>query len=184
MNQQRNSMAIWMPILLGILLLSAATTLAWSQAKPDFSGQWQQDNDRCQPKRTGDFSLHIVHHDPLLTVESTITRKDNPVRHALQKYTTDGKVSISTGADGDEFRTAVLWQDNSLLLAMDEHEDGRILVSKETWSLLDNGATLEMVRERPNAEKRILYFRRVAVSTADSKPGAVIAGDKPKLGDK
>ena len=33
---------------------------------------------------------------------------------------------------------------------VEEHEDGRILLAKETWTLIDNGAELQRVRERSN----------------------------------
>ncbi|MGO9338711.1 MAG: hypothetical protein ACLPY1_14515 [Terracidiphilus sp.] len=148
-------------ILLGILLLSAAAAVAWSQGTPDFSGLWKQDNDRCQPKRNGDVTLHIEHRDPEFTVETTISRASASPRHAVQKYTTNGIVSISTGTDGDEFHTSVVWKDSNLNLSIEEHEDGRILQSKETWSVIEDSATLERIRERPNGEKQTLFFRRI-----------------------
>jgi hypothetical protein len=145
---------------LSMLLLSAVTVAAWPQTVPDFSGLWKQDNDRCQPKRSGDVTLHIEHHDPELTIETSISFGSQISRHAVQKYTTDGKVSVSTGADGDEFRTSVVWKDSSLVFAIEEHEDGRILHSQEMWSIIENGATLQRTRERSNGEKQILYYRR------------------------
>ncbi len=146
-------------ICLSILLLSR-TIAAWPQAAPDFSGLWKQDNDRCLPKRSGDVTLHIEHHDPELTIETSISRTSGNSRHAMQKYTTDGRVSISTGADGDEFHTAVIWKDSSLVFSIEEHEDGRILRSTETWSLIENGATLQRSRDRPDGEKQVLFYVR------------------------
>ena len=145
---------------LAMLLLSAGTVAAWPQTMPDFSGRWKQDNDRCQPKRSGDVTLHIGHHDSELTVETSISHGSQISKHAVQKYTTDGKVSVSTGADGDEFRTSVVWRESSLVFAIEEHEDGRILHSQETWSLIENGATLQRIRERANGEKQILFYHR------------------------
>ncbi len=149
-----------MPIFIGILVLSTAAAVAWAQATPDFSGVWKQDNDRCQPKRNGDVTLRIDRRDAELTVETSISRNSASSRHAVQKYTTDGKVSVSTGADGDEFHTSVVWKDSSLVFSIEEHEDGRILQSNETWSLIEDGATLERIRERANGEKQTLFFRR------------------------
>jgi hypothetical protein len=145
---------------LSLLLLSMMTVVAWPQTAPDFSGMWKQDNDRCQPKRSGDVTLHIEHHNPELTVETSISHGSQISRHAVQKYTNDGKVSVSMGADGDEFRTSVVWKDSNLVFAIEEHEDGRILHSQETWSLIENGTTLQRTRERPNGEKQILFYRR------------------------
>jgi hypothetical protein len=137
------------------LLLAVAAATAWPQTLPDFSGVWKQDNDRCQPKRSGDVTLHIEHHDPDLTVETSISHGSLNSRHAVQKYTTDGRTSVSTGADGDEFHTTVVWQGSSLVFTIEEHEDGRILHSQETWSLIENGATLERTRGQ-----QILIYRR------------------------
>ena len=165
-------------IFLSILLLSTAAAVAWSQGPPDFSGLWKQDNDRCQPKRNGDVTLRIEHHNPKLTVETSISSNSASSRHAVQKYTTDGKVSVSTGADGDQFNTSVVWKDSSLVFSIEEHEDGRILQSKETWLVIEEGATLERIRERPNGEKLTLFFRRIPVGFSDSKSAVVKARDK------
>ena len=144
---------------LSIFLLSMVMVVAWPQTVPDFSGLWKQDDDRCQPKRSGDVTLHIEYHNPELTIETSISHGSQISRHAVQKYTTDGKVSVSTGADGDEFHTSIIWKDSSLVFAIEEHEDGRILHSQETWSLIENGATLQRIRERANGEKQILFYR-------------------------
>jgi hypothetical protein len=161
-----------------LFLLSAITVTARAQSAPDFSGLWKQDNDRCQPKRNGDVTLRIEHHDPELTVETLISRNSGNSRHAVQKYTTDGIVSVSTGADGDEFHTSVVRKDASLVFSIEEHEDGRILLSKETWSVIEDGATLERIREGDDGKKQILFFRRIAVSSSDSKSGFQKAGGK------
>jgi hypothetical protein len=164
-------------IIVGILLLSTAAAM-WPQATADFSGLWKQDNDRCRPKRKGDVTLRIEHHNPKLTVETSISQDSASLRHAVQEYTIDGKVSASTGADGDKFDSSVVWKDSSLVFSIEEHEDGRILQSKETWSVIEEGATLERIRERPNGEKQTLFFRRLPVSSSDSKSGLVKASDK------
>lgn len=141
-------------------ILASAAAIACAQPAPDFSGQWKQDNDRCQPKRGGEVTLRIEHHEPELTVETTLSHGLQSPRHALQKYTTDGKVSESIGADGDEFYTYVVWKDSSLFLSIEEHEDGRIIRTKETWSLIEDGATLERTRESADGTKQILFFSR------------------------
>jgi hypothetical protein len=147
-------------VCLSILLLLVIAGVARSQTKPDFSGLWKQDNDRCQPKRSGDVTLRIEQNDPELTVETSILRGSQSSRHAVQRYTTGGGVSVSTGADGDEFHTAVVWKGSSLVFSIEEHEEGRILRSQETWSLVDDGAALQKIRLRPDGERQILIFRR------------------------
>jgi hypothetical protein len=145
--------------LLSALLL--ASTGVCSPTNPNFSGTWKQSNERCTPKRTGDVTLHIDHRDPDLIVETTVLRSSGPPRHAVQHYSTDGKTSVSTGADGDEFHTSVTWSGLSMVFAVEEHEDGRILLSKETWTLLENGAVLRRVRERSEGveQQTLIYIR-------------------------
>ena len=149
-----------MRIRLSVLLLILIPVVASPQTTPDFSGLWKQDNDRCQPARKGDVELRIEHRDPQLTVETSISRASQSSRYATQKYTTNGEVSVTTGTDGDEFHTSVVRKETSLVFSIEEHEDGRILRSTETWSLIENGATLERIRERANDEKQILFYRR------------------------
>jgi hypothetical protein len=127
---------------------ATATTSGASPKSPNFSGTWRQSNERSSPARTGDVMLLIDHRDPELTIETSSTRGAAPPRHATQHYTTDGKASVSTGADGDEFHTSVTWKDQSLVFQIEEHEDGRILLSREVWSLIQNGSALERLRER------------------------------------
>ena len=162
-------MLISLRTFLCVLLLSTAAAVACAQGTPDFSGLWKQDNDRSQPKRTGDVTLRIEYHDPELTVETSISRNPASRRHAVQKYTTDGKISVSTGTDGDEFNTSVVSKDFSLVFSIEEHEDGRVLHSKETWSIIEDGTTLERVRERLNGERQILFFRRIQITGSGGK---------------
>jgi hypothetical protein len=149
----------WFLGLLPALLL--ASTAICSPTNPNFSGTWKQSNERCTPKRTGDVTLHIDHRDPDLIVETTVLRSSGPPRHAVQRYSTDGKTSVSTGADGDEFHTSVTRSGPGLVFVVEEHEDGRILLSKETWTLLENGAVLQRVRERSEGgePQTLIYIR-------------------------
>jgi hypothetical protein len=55
-------------------------------------------------------------------------------------------------------QTSVIWKDSSLFLSIEEHEDGQILRSKETWSLTENGA------------KQILFFGRQFKAACAGEP--------------
>jgi hypothetical protein len=149
-----------MRLFLSMLLFPAITAAAQPQIPLDFSGLWKQDNNRCTPKRSDNVALLIEHHDPELTLKTSISHDLMNSRRAIQKYTTDGKSSVSTGADGDEFHTAVVWKGSTLVFSIEEHENGRILRSTETWSLIENGATLQRVRERTNRDKQTLFYQR------------------------
>jgi hypothetical protein len=154
--------------LLGLLLVVlAAPAGICAPANPNFSGTWKLDGERSTPQRKGNVTLRIEHSEPELTVETTMVRGSGAPRHAVQRYTTDGKVSVSTGADGDEFHTSIAWSGQSLVFSVEEHEDGRILLSKETWTLIDNGAALQRVREGAGASKdgpgkqTLIYLRQL-----------------------
>jgi hypothetical protein len=65
------------------------------------------------------------------------------------------------GQTGNEFHTSVTWSGPSLVFAVEEHEDGRILLSKETWTLIDNGTVLQRVRGLSDGgEKQTLIYTR------------------------
>ena len=150
----------WFLGLLPALLLADLAGIC-SPANPNFTGTWKQSNERSVPARTGNVVLHIDHHDPDLTVETTILRGSAAPRHAMQRYTTDGKTSISTGADGDEFHTSVVWNGPTLVFSVEEHEDGLVILSRETWTLIESGAALERRRQRNGAarEQTVIYLR-------------------------
>ena len=105
-RSQRIAPSFLLGLLLGLLLLMAIPLTGRSQTQPDFSGLWKQDNDRCQPKRSGEVTLRIDHHGPELILETSIQHGTQTLKHAAQRYTTDGKVSVSIGTDGDEFHTS------------------------------------------------------------------------------
>ena len=80
--------------------------------------------------------------------------------HALQRYTTNGVESKSTGADGDEFHSIAVWKDDTLAFDIIEIEDGRRLKSTEIWSLIEGGRSLKRVRRiEKNGEQALIYFR-------------------------
>jgi hypothetical protein len=141
-----------------VVALPACSAKLVARSKPDFSGVWQQDNGRSQPPRSGEVTLQIVHHDPELSVETTIVRTGRARQHAVQRYTTDGKESTSAGADGDTFVTRIVWSGNDLVFSIVEHEDGRTLESSETWSITDHGETLKRERSSSKTEGQQIVF--------------------------
>ncbi len=137
-----------------------------SSPQPNFSGTWKQSNERCVPQRTGEVVRRIDQHGSDFVVETTSHRGSEPPRHALQRYRFDGRTSVSTGADGDEFHTAIVWQGSRLVFSIEEHEDGRVILSKETWTLVENGSALEIDRETANVDgsrtpnQTLIYLRQ------------------------
>jgi len=99
---------------LSMFLFLAMAVVAWPQKAPDFSAC----RSRIMIAANGDVMatsrLRIELRNSRLTVQTTMSRGSDLLRHAIQAYTTDGKRSASTGADGDEFLTAVIWKSTSL----------------------------------------------------------------------
>ncbi len=147
----------------GVALACCATFALRAQtptAKPNFSGTWKKDPGRSATIRPGTVTLRIEHHDPDLRVAMTIARPNDPEQHADQHYTTDGRESVSTGADGDSFHTRVTWQGRDLAFVIEEHEDGRILPSTELWTLSPDSNTLTRLRRSAKGEQTIIYLRQ------------------------
>ncbi len=146
-------------LILAVFLLAFPVLLAQS-TKPNFSGTWKKDNAHSTPARPGEVTMRIEHHDPELIVNLTITRPSAPEQHVQQRYTTDGKESVSTGADGDSYHTKVVWRDGALVFTIVEHEDDNLINSLEVWSVSPDGGTLTRVRRGESGEQTIVYVRQ------------------------
>ena len=135
---------------------------AQSSGRPNFSGIWKKDTARSPPVRPGEVTLKIKHHDPELVVEQTVARPPAPERHATQRYTTDGTESASTAPDGDSLQNRVMWQGNTLVFTVVEHErdDNTIHHSTEVWSLSADGETLTRVRRGDKGEQTSIFTRQ------------------------
>ena len=147
-----------------------------SEAKPDFSGTWRQSNEQCIPKRTGEVTRRIDHRGSDLVVETNVVRGSGPPRHAVQRYSIHGGTSISKGTDGDEFHTSIDWKEESLTFSIEEHEEGRILFSRETWTLPADGSALKVERDDLDAtgkeiRKQTLVFLRQPPPVAARRVG-------------
>jgi hypothetical protein len=151
-----------------LLIAMAALGFAAGAPAPDFSGTWKQSNEQCSPKRTGDVMLKIDHRDPEFLVETT--SKGLIARHAVQRYTTNGIESQSTGADGDEFYSTVVWRNGTLVFDITEMEDGKRLKSTEVWSLIGEGEILKRVRRTEKAgDQTLIYVRKAEPGVARSQ---------------
>jgi hypothetical protein len=149
-----------------LLAMFLAVCSALAERAPNFSGTWKLSGEQCEPKRTGDVTLLIDHHNPVLTITTRSRKASSGMHEAIQRYSTDGKVSVSTGIDGDEFHTSIVSNNDGLVFNVEEHEDGRIIISRESWTLTDGGATIRRVRDRPASnEKQIFIYLRQPDST-------------------
>lgn len=141
-------------------LLFAACLAA--QPRPDFNGLWKQNNDRCVPKRTAsgfDYSNRIVQSGDDLKM-TTITKGDRGERSYDRSYKTDGSDQASKDAEGDEFHTHVHWDGAALVFETVEKDRNGTLTTKETWTLIDGGKTLQKVRKTsgPRGDSEVTYI--------------------------
>jgi hypothetical protein len=149
-----------------LLTMFLAVSSALAEAAPNFTGTWKLSGEQCEPKRPGDVTLLIDHRHPVLTITTRLRKASSGMHEAIQRYSTDGKVSVSTGIDGDEFHTSIVSNKDGLIFDVEEHEDGRIIVSRESWTFTDVGATIGRVRDRPASnEKQIFIYLRQPDST-------------------
>ena len=140
----------WLFNLLALTMaLFCSDGAAVAQVGSDFSGTWQQVNERCDPKpRNASLSYRTVidQHDNILNVSISVRgSRENGDLHL--SYEIDGKEVVYTGLDHDEFHTSVHWEGDSLVFNITEHEDGRTIIAKEVCWLSDGGRTLKRVKE-------------------------------------
>jgi hypothetical protein len=139
---------------LSVLLLFHPSPFLGAEMPVDFSGVWQQDVSRSVPQRKskGAREMKIQQIGRILTIK--ITTNTNKGTQSLDlKYEIGGQELIYTGLDGDEFHTKVRWDGESLVFDTVEHERGRQIMSKQTWTLVNGGAVLREVKQVPEAEE-------------------------------
>ncbi len=122
--------------------------LVVSDARAQFAGSWQQNNDRCVPSprsKAVSNKMTVTLNNPTLRVH-IVSNNGRGERQLDLTYEIDGKEIVYTGMDGDEYHSKVRWAANSLVFTNVEHERGRIVPSQEIWTLLDSGKSLQRVR--------------------------------------
>jgi hypothetical protein len=144
---------------------------------------WIDRKPRMRMKKVSMFlSMRILPGFFLLLAAATVASSQGTTDFSgvwsIQKPTTDGNGTVATGADGGEFKTSVVWKDSNLFFSIEEQEEGRILQPKQTWSVIDDGATLKRMGEPQCCEKQTLFFRRMPLSCCESKSGFIKAHDK------
>lgn len=133
---------------LWVCLLLYSSPLLLAQRLFDFSGSWQQDVSRSVPPRKSQRSreLTIRQTGPTLAVKTTTENREG--RRTLDlKYEIGGQELVYVGLDGDEFHTKVHWDGESLVFDTIEHERGKEIVSKQTWTLAEDGKVLREVKQ-------------------------------------
>jgi hypothetical protein len=119
--------------------------LVHAETRPDFSGVWQQMNDRCVPKpkdKHASYRLVIDQNGSALRLGITTNKGSLHL-----DYVVAGGELVYTGLDGDQFHTKVRWDGPSLVFDTVEYERGHKVLAKEVWTLTDASRTLRRVKE-------------------------------------
>jgi hypothetical protein len=123
-----------------------------AQQQPDYSGTWQQVNERCVPRPKNKQAFYrMVVEQSSTSLHLRITT--NKGKLALD-YEMNGKELVYTGLDGDQFHTKVHRDGQSLVFETIEHERGHKLPAKEVWTLADQDHTLQRVKEAGESGKQ------------------------------
>lgn len=146
-------------ICFNLFLLTVVTAVARPQATPDFSGLLEQDNDRCQPKRSGDVTLRIEHHSAELVAETSIAHASPHSRRAVQKYTIMEKSRYQQERTETNSTPGVSVEVQAWSSLSRSMRTATFSIRRRR-GLIEMSATLERIRERPNGGKQILFYRR------------------------
>jgi|ERR1051326_1462807 hypothetical protein len=126
------------------LLLIPLTLLCLSAAdRPNFTGDWKMDADKSnfgQLPRPVEYERKIDHKDPLIrmSVRQVSSTGEQTVDLKLR---TDGQETSNSSRTG-EAKTTGKWAGRDLQLTTTREIDGGQAVTRETWSLADDGKTL------------------------------------------
>lgn len=127
----------------------------------NLSGTWQQNNERCiPPPRNKAYAYKMTVDASDKTLRVRITANNGRGERKLDlTYDIGGKELVHTGLDGDEYHSKVSWDRDLLVFAIVEHERGRLITSRETWTLIDSGNSLQRVKvsSGPDEDSKSVY---------------------------
>ncbi len=130
--------------ILPLALLQAAA----SPAAADWSGHWQENNQRSVPpprSKVHVFRMNVDLQGSSLHVHS-IVNNGHGERELDLTYELGGKEIVYTGTDGDECHSKAQLAGDEIVFTVVEHERGRLIPFTETWTLLDGGKSLQRVK--------------------------------------
>ena len=138
---------------LAAAVLSIAT-MAFAQAKPDFSGTWTPDAPAAgaggagQGGRGGGMAAPMVvkHAGDTLTIERTRGEMKTTETYKLDGTESVNKMSMGRGENAREIETksTAKWDGNKLVISTQRPgQDGAMMTQTQTWSLEGGNLTIE-----------------------------------------
>lgn len=128
-----------------LILLSALALVvpAWTQSKPNLSGEWKMNpakSDFGQVPGPEKMVRKIEHNDPNLKI--TTTQSGPQGEQTIEtSYTTDGKESVNKYRAGEAKSTAK-WVGEDLQIDTKREVQGMGITQKEIWSLSPDGKVM------------------------------------------
>jgi hypothetical protein len=130
-----------------LVLGSVSPLLSGTQARPNFTGTWKQNNQLTTPIGVTDriYTETIDHVDPILKVRVSV--ESGPMRFIDDRtYTTDGRPQSSTAGTRERTTTAA-WEGVELVVeTVERATTGGVTITREKWVLSPDGRTLTKMR--------------------------------------
>ena len=133
------------------ILAGLMVTSAWGQTKPDFSGTWKAAG-------SSDQNSHIekiVHQDPNLTVDLRthfVNSRLSGGTSGENTYVIDGVEHASKDSKGVERWRTNSWEGAALVFLRISKDGYHVTVTREVWTLAEDGATLTKTRRVINMD--------------------------------
>ena len=140
------------PLGLSVMFILSAT----GQQRPNFSGIWEETSNRYR-----EYIEKFVHQNPNLTIETTMREKPGPpttLQRPMASLHSGRATYVIEGAERTgknekaEGWTSVYWQESSLIIQAVRKEDYRVTVTREMYTLSNDGDTLTKVRRVVNMD--------------------------------
>lgn len=116
--------------------------------RPNFTGTWKMNPDQSsfgQLPRPVEYERRIDHKDPVIAM--TVRQVSQSGEQTVDlKVRTDGQESVNTSRTG-EGKTVGKWMGRDLQLTTTREVDGGQAVTREKWSLSEDGKTLTSLTE-------------------------------------
>jgi len=132
---------------LGVFVLLFLASFVSAQSQSDFTGHWQKKTNSGMQRH-----LEVEQNGRNLRVKTVLTNSQG-TRNLEVKYEIGGPETTYTGLDGDQFRSSVRWDGNTLVFDIVEHEDGSDIPQKTVWTLLGDGDVLQVDRTMTKSGK-------------------------------
>ena len=129
-------------------------------AKPNFSGDWKANIDKCDfgpMPPPSSINAKVSHTDPELKV-TTVQKSDQGDRTTDSKFNTEGKETTNQLGPMEAKSTAV-WEGDTLVITSKFEIQGNEIKSQEKWSLSEDGKTLKRAAHisAPQGEFDLVY---------------------------